>query len=120
MRDEAGFTLIELLTVMVIIAVLIAITYPTYLGYKDKANRSTAEANLREAIPAIEAFYHEKQTYDTSVMTLTAIRSYDQGLSPDFEIVSGSATTYCVKATHGGRAYFKAGPGSTIGTTPCT
>ena len=115
-----GFTLIELLTVMVIISVLIAITYPTYLGYKNKANRSTAQANLREAIPAVEAFYHENQTYDPSVMTLSAIRSYDKGLSPDFEIVSGNLTTYCVRATHGGFVYYKAGPSSGIDTTPCT
>lgn len=120
LHAQDGFTLIELLTVMVIIAVLIGITYPTYLGYKDKANRSTAESNLREAIPAVEAFYHENQTYDTAVMTLSAIRSIDMGLSDDFEIVSGSATTYCVKATHGGKAYYKNGPGSNITQTPCT
>jgi prepilin-type N-terminal cleavage/methylation domain-containing protein len=115
-----GFTLIELLTVMVIIAVLIATTYPTYLGYKERANRSTAQANLREAVPAVEAFYHENQTYDTSVMTVAAIRSFDLGLSPDFEIVSGSDTTYCVKATHGGMVYYKDGPGSNISAAPCT
>ena len=66
---------------MVILGVLIGITYPTYLGYKDRANRSTAQANLREAIPAVEAFYHENQTYDPAVMTIAAIRSYDMGLS---------------------------------------
>lgn len=112
--------MIELLTVMVIIAVLIAIAYPSYLGYKDKANRSTAEANLREAVPAVEAFYHEFQTYDTSVMTVAAIRSIDTGLSDDFAIVSGNSTTYCVKSTHGGKVFYKNGPGSTITQTPCT
>ena len=112
--------MIELLTVMVIIAVLIAFCYPSYLGYKNKANRSTAQANLREAIPAVEAFYNANQTYDTTVMTLVAIRSYDQGLSDDFEIVSGTATTYCVKATHGGMVYYQDGPGASISTTPCT
>jgi len=120
LRSQHGFTLIELLTVMVIIAVLIAISYPSYLGYKDKANRSTAESNLREAVPAVEAFYHEFETYDTSVMTVAAIRSIDMGLSDDFAIVSGNATTYCIKATHGGRAYYKNGPGSNISQTPCT
>lgn len=105
---------------MVIVGVLVGIAYPTYLGYKERANQATAEANLRQAIPAIEAFYNEFQTYDTAVMTMSAIKSFDQGLSPDFAIVSGTPTSYCVSATHGGSTYYKDGPGAQIGTAPCT
>ena len=52
---------------------------PSYLCFRDRANNSAAKANVRAAIPAVEA-YNADNSKGYSGLDLTDMKSYDQGV----------------------------------------
>jgi type IV pilus assembly protein PilA len=61
---EAGFTLIELMVVLLIIAILLAIAIPTFLGVTSSANDRAAQSNLTNGLTEAAAQYQNAgQTY---------------------------------------------------------
>ena len=125
LRDESGFTLIELLVVLIIIGVLLAIAVPSYLGFKDRAEKRAASANVRAAIPDAEAYFEDNtvnvNTYDS--MDLAALQLIDAGVKLDTTngvVNYGTpATQYCLQSTVGKYTAYVVGPaGSTGAQTP--
>jgi hypothetical protein len=78
---------------------------------------SSAESNVRAAIPAVEAYYADNGTY--AGMTLEGLRSVYDAALPEVAIVEADAKTYCVESTVGSESYFKAGPGASIWPGHC-
>ena len=112
LAHEEGFTLIELLVVLVIIAILMAIAVPSYLGFKDRANQRAASANVREAVPSVEAFYSDHQTYNG--VTLASLKQIDSGLSASVKVAAIAGGGYCLDGTVGGKSSYFVGPGGTM------
>jgi len=72
-EGERGFTLIELMVVVLILAILIAIALPTFLGARQKAQDRAAQANLRTGLTAIKTAYVDGQSYVTAASQLASI-----------------------------------------------
>jgi prepilin-type N-terminal cleavage/methylation domain-containing protein len=117
-RNEHGFTLIELLVVLIIMAILVAVAFGFSQGARERAADATARANLRTAMPAMEAYRADSGTY--SGMTLAALQSqYSPGIE-GIVVVSANDVGYCVSATSGGSTWFKGGPDGSITKTACS
>ena len=116
-QEESGFTLIELLIVLVIIGILLAIAVPSYLGFKDRANKSAAQANVRTAVPAAEAYYADNGTYVG--MTTGALTLIDAGIKATVSGTAPTASVYCIQAVSGSYTYRKVGPAGSITSGAC-
>jgi prepilin-type N-terminal cleavage/methylation domain-containing protein len=123
-RQDAGFTLIELLIVLIILANLIAIAVPAYLTFEGKAQKAAAQANVRDAVPAVIAYGNDNvgaaSDVDSSAstagyagMTLPLLQTYDARVK-NIRIKTVSTAGYCIDSTVGAYAYAKPGPSAAI------
>ena len=83
---DGGFTLIELMIVVGIIAIMIAIAIPTFLGSRQKAQDRAAQANLRTGLTAIKTAYIDSQSYVTAASQLASIE-------PTLDFVTGAGAS---------------------------
>ena len=89
---------------------------PSYLGFKDRANNKAAAANVRAAVPAVETYFSDNDTY--AGMDGTTLAAIDPGVK--VTVVSADAVTYCISHPRGGFTYYKNGPAGSISATACT
>jgi type IV pilus assembly protein PilE len=94
----SGFTLIELMIVLVVIAILTTIAYPSYADYLRKGRRADAKAALLELAQQVERHYTTTNAY-TGVTLDVGVRNrvsayYTVGFATGFP----TTTAYTLQA----------------------
>jgi type IV pilus assembly protein PilA len=87
LRREEGFTLIELMVVVLIIAILIAVAIPTFLGMRRNAQDVAAKNSAVAALKAAKVIFTGDASYGN--VTLAEL----QAVEPSVEYVDGSTAS---------------------------
>ena len=74
-KNRQGFTIVELLIVIVVIAILAAITIVAYNGIQSRARTSSAQAAANNFAKKAEAYNADSSAYPTASTDLTSASS---------------------------------------------
>ena len=117
MKDQKGFTLIELMIVIAIIGILAAIAIPQFSAYRTRSYNSAAQADLRNATTAQEAYFVDNQLYTQDGALLAgAVYGFYTSENVVFTIASATITNYVMNARHssGDATFWIRGPGGSV------
>lgn len=111
-RDR-GFTLIELMITVVVIAILAAIAYPSYMDSVRKSRRADGKAFLTDAAAREERFFALYNTYTSAIVAPGGL-GYSNATSP------AGYYTLTVGLAGGGYTLTATAAGSQTQDTACT
>ncbi len=103
-RDE-GFTLIELMVVVMIIAVLIAIAIPSFLGFRKSAQDRSAQSEIRNVLLSEKAYWLDNGDYTETAADITAfepnanIHATDPAVGVVIDLRDTDADVLCITRT---------------------
>lgn len=103
-QSTTGFTIVELLIVIVVIAILAAISIVAYTGVQNKARASAVSSALSQASKKLATFTVDSTSYPTDLASV----GITDGSGIDYQYSynnSANPATYCITATSGGTSY---------------
>jgi type IV pilus assembly protein PilA len=118
-QSEEGFTLIELMVVVLIIAILLAIAIPTFLGARGKAQDRAAQSNLRNALTAEKTYYTDNQAYTASTAAIASIEpnlTFTGNAATGIVVSLNADGSLCLTKKSASGSFFAIWENATVGT----
>lgn len=97
---QKGFTIVELLIVVVVIAILAAITIVSYNGIQNRARTSAIQADLNNAVKKLYEYRLTNSTSEQYPSTLPATVTASTGNAYTY-FPNVDANTYCLQSSNG-------------------
>lgn len=99
-KQNSGFTIVELLVVIVVIAILVALTLPNLFGLQRRARDDARKNDLRNIQQQLETFYNDQNVYPDALADLVpdymdAVPTDPQGPAYTYAPAPASCTTDC-------------------------
>jgi prepilin-type N-terminal cleavage/methylation domain-containing protein len=105
--SKSGFTIVELLIVVVVIAILAAITIVAYNGIQNRARQSAAQSNASQAAKSAASYHVLNSTGYPEESTFIADFGLQEGDGVAYQYsVSSDRQSYCLTTTVNGVSYF--------------
>lgn len=104
LKKNGGFTIIELLVVIVVIAILIALTLPNLFGLQRRARDDTRKNDLKNVQSALETYFNDNNAYPAALSSLVsnyinAIPKDPKGTNYTYAPAPAGCTTACTSYT---------------------
>ena len=88
-RHQAGITLLEMMIVLVIVAILVAVAYPSYQDHIVRSNRAVGASTLLEVAARQEQFFANNASYASTTVQM----GYPAAYHVDRDGEQGTAAT---------------------------
>jgi type IV pilus assembly protein PilE len=98
-NTSRGFTLIEMMIVVVIVAILASIAFPSYQEYMRRSYRAEGQAFLNDVAARQERYYSQNYTYVTAVDKLSNLGVTDTSETGRYTLTLEATDGYTLTAT---------------------
>jgi|GEM_PF-867010 len=106
-KSRQGFTIVELLIVVVVIAILAAITIVAYNGISLNAKNSAIQSSLSQAAKKLDIFkIDDPSGLYPSTLATAGLSLVSTGDTQYVYAVSSDNKLYCLASSQGGRTYY--------------
>jgi prepilin-type N-terminal cleavage/methylation domain-containing protein len=102
---QSGFTIVELLIVIVVIAILAAITIVSYNGIQNRAKESAAQSGAAQVAKKIALWQVDNPSQTPADLAIVGINTSNAS-STTFEYTPGTAGVWCTTVSVTGVSYY--------------